>query len=130
MAASHSPQAREEAARKLITNHEAVVKDVTHGNPTTQKELQRVPITSAAHVDRMLREVARRLLGKRPGAEQLVQQLQPSDAAMVAAWSGTAAYLVGRVQSKPEQMPGRKPDMSEAATAAFVAVLQEVGGGR
>eukprot|EP00966_Prymnesium_polylepis_P138052 3189690-Prymnesium_polylepis.1 len=39
-----------------------------------------------------------------------------------------AEYLNGRIQSAPEQKPGREPDMSAAAADAMKAVLNELGG--
>ena len=59
--------------------------------------------------------MARRLLGSRAGV--LLRPDAPIPAA-AAAWAGTAAYLMSRVQSTPNQKPGRNPDMSEAAGAA------------
>ena len=68
-AAEHSHAARYEAARKLIMSHEAVARDVTNQAPMTQKELKRVAAEHKDHVDQALRELARRLIGNRPGAE-------------------------------------------------------------
>ena len=121
-AAAHSHAAREEAARKLITNHAAVVRDVTNPVPKTQPQLTRLDEAAAPYVDQMLREVARRLLGRRPGA-QLLQQGVEAETALL-----TARYLHNRIQSTAEEKPGRHPDMSTAAGAALRAVLAEVGG--
>ena len=121
-AAQHSHDAREEAARKLITNHEAVVRDVTNASPMTQPQLQRVTEAAAPYVDQALREAARRLLGRRPGAQQLQQGVEAETALL------TARYLHNRIQSMAEEKPGRHPDMSTAASAALRAVLAEVGG--
>lgn len=134
VANNHSQSAREEIARKLIVNHRAVIKDLTNTSktkniedkPLTQTHLVRIDIGSKAFVDQMLREVARRLLGKRPGLASYAEKPEQGDAEQSAAWRGTAIYLAGRVQSKREQKPGRKPDMSEEACAAFLAVLEEV----
>ena len=74
-------------------------------------------------------QVARRLLGRQPGLQQLAEQLDPSTPPVQAeAWAGTARYMRNRTQATPDHNPGRKPDMSEAAAAAFRAVLEEVGG--
>ena len=128
-AAQHSHDAREEAARKLITNHEAVVRDVTNPNPKSQRQLQRVTEAAAPYVDQMLREVARRLLGRRPALQELEETLDPSVLpAQVEAWAVTARYLRARTQATPDHQPGRKPDMGEGAAAALRAVLEEVGG--
>ena len=114
---------RKEAARKLIANHEAVLRDLTNpsadkniiGKPLTQVELKRVPVAQAQQADEALREVARRLLKE--------EAEQPET------WAQMAAYLNGRIQGTPEQKPGREPDMSADAAAAMRAVLKEVGGG-
>ena len=58
-AGMHSHHAREEAAKRLIMNHDAA-HDVTNPAPKTQQELKRVPVDAREHVDRALREVARR----------------------------------------------------------------------
>ena len=59
MANEHALAAREEAARKLITNHAAVVRDVTNPAPKTQPQLTRLDEAAAPYVDQMLREVPR-----------------------------------------------------------------------
>jgi len=130
-AAKHSQEARDEIACKLIKNHKKVITDITNdsktesiqGSALTQKDLKRMPPESKPYVDQMMREVARRLLGERSGVEQLKEKL---DTKQKKIYRGCATYLAVRIQSKPEQKPGRKPDMSEAAAAAFVAVLEEV----
>jgi hypothetical protein len=134
-AASHSHEAREEAARKLISNHVFVLKDVT--NPTeldvtgtkelTQRELTRVAPEFTPYADQTLREVARRLLGRRPGAHQLEERLKLDNRAQANTWMQTSAYLKGRIQATPEEKLGRTPDMSVPAAAAMRAVLHEVG---
>eukprot|EP00747_Dinoflagellata_sp_TGD_P169175 gnl/TRDRNA2_/TRDRNA2_197454_c0_seq1.p1 gnl/TRDRNA2_/TRDRNA2_197454_c0~~gnl/TRDRNA2_/TRDRNA2_197454_c0_seq1.p1 ORF type:complete len:377 (-),score=83.54 gnl/TRDRNA2_/TRDRNA2_197454_c0_seq1:52-1182(-) len=134
IAATHDQQARDEAAQKLIGNHKAVIADLTnpsktmniYGYPLTQIHNERVPFESKAHVDQMLREVARRLLGQRDGLKQLEERPNLSNAEQIKAYAGTKAYLQGRLQSKPGQKPGRQPDMSEPAAAAFLAVVEEV----
>ena len=49
---------------------------------------------------------------------------------MQAVWGATAAYLDGRVQRTPEQKAGREPEMSLAASTAFLQVVTEIGFGR
>jgi hypothetical protein len=56
---------RAEAARRLIDNHAAVLRDLTNPAPTTQLQLKRASLEEAAHADSFLREVARRLLYSR-----------------------------------------------------------------
>merc|ERR1712113_222958 len=56
--------ARDEAATKLIGNHSRVVGDICNSQPKTQTNLTRVSSGSEGEVDKMLREVARRLLGR------------------------------------------------------------------
>jgi len=118
-AAAHSPTARDEAARKLVTNHLNVLRDVTNGAPVTQLELKRVSTQDAQYVDQAMREVARRLLGRRPGVLQLEVRLDPSTPAQAVAWAATAQYLAGRI-AVPR-------DMSAAAGAAIRGVLMELG---
>ena len=43
-----------------------------------------------------------------------------------AAWSCTATYLSGRIQSADHERPGRKPDMTPQAAEMMRAVLQEI----
>ena len=43
-----------------------------------------------------------------------------------AAWAAAAEYLQGRIQATPEHKPGRKPDMSQTASAAMKAVMVEL----
>jgi len=126
-AAAHPHGAREEAARKLIMNHDSVLRDVTSPSSKTQLDLSRLPSTAEPFVDQALREVARRLIGHRPG-EDGWEKLQLSSSAQIA-WSETAKYLDARIQATPQEMPGRPPDMSEEAAAAMRAVLWEVGMG-
>jgi len=45
----------------------------------------------------------------------------------VTTWAAVDRYFQTRVQSEPEQKPGRKPDMSSEAGMAMRAVLSEVG---
>eukprot|EP00966_Prymnesium_polylepis_P287879 6649191-Prymnesium_polylepis.1 len=60
------------------------------GVPLTQIELRRVAAADAPYADQALREVVRRLLGRRPGSEQLEERLDPSTPMQAAAWAQTA----------------------------------------
>ena len=68
-------------------------------------------------------ELARRLLGRRPGSEKLERRVDPTDEAQMQTWVNTAKYLAGRIQYTTEHKQGRHPDMSPAAAAVFLAVL-------
>lgn len=128
-ASRHSLSARDEAARKLVGNHENLLKDICNPSrtdniiciPLTQKELARVDPKLSQHVDEGLVETCRRLLGR-----GFTDALHPSRAAC-GARAAAARYLYYRIQSNPDQKPDRKPDMSEAAAAAMKDVLIEVG---
>ena len=128
-AALHARAAREEAAKAVVTNHFKLLLDVCNpfgslnidGKPLTQtEELTRVSAALATHVDAALREATRRLLGGGPP-----EALDPSGTAARARLA-CAEYLDGRIQGTAAQKPGRKPDMSDKAAAAFKAVLREV----
>ena len=119
--------AAEEAGAKLISNHVAVLHDVTNPAPTTQRDLVRVQPSNAPYVDQVLCEVARRLLRRRKGAKILSNmRLDASNLEQVSAWSNTATYLCGRIQGRPEERPGREPDMSSQAADEMRSVLQEI----
>uniref|UniRef100_A0A7S3TWR4 Uncharacterized protein n=1 Tax=Emiliania huxleyi TaxID=2903 RepID=A0A7S3TWR4_EMIHU len=128
-------EVRMEAARKLIKNHVAVLKDITNPSPSTQRELTRVPRADGEDVDRFLLELARRLLGSRAhglpearAADLLLKApLDVANRKQCDTYSASARYLSRRIQSQPEQKKGRVPDMSEAAAEAFKAVAFEVG---
>ena len=135
-AAAHAKHARDEAAGKLIMNRGAVLRDLTNPSDTTniagknltQRELRRVPAEYRVHADAFLREVARRLLGRRPEALALTEPVAQTDSeAWALAWAQAATYLSARIQSTPDERPGRAPDMSVEAAAALRAVLAEVG---
>ena len=91
------------------------------------------------YADEVLREAARRLLGRRPGLHLVEAKLQPANAPQAAAWVGTAAYLRGRLQpnaaaaagsalpSHAAAPPPLAPDLSAAAVAALLDVLDELG---
>merc|ERR1712118_364150 len=83
----------------------------------TQTDLKRVDIKYQASVNAMVKEVSCRLLGKTPSAP-------PPKEVMV--WAAAASYLSGRIQGQPNEMPGRKPDMSSDAAAALRTVLGQL----
>jgi len=124
MFTARSPEIK--AARKLIANHEHVLKDVTNpsatkniiGVPLTQTELKRVPATGRVEADMAMQETVRRLLA----------EAEPPSAEEPVVWAQLATYLEGRIHDQPEQKPGRTPDMSPEAGAAMKAVLRELGG--
>jgi len=107
-----------EAASKLMSNREKVVKDIcnqgstaVNGGQVTQTALKRLQPGQQALVNAMVREVEGCLLGKTPG---------PSDAQV---WPDAAKYLHLRIQSTSKEMPGRTRDMSVAAATAMRTVL-------
>ena len=119
--------ARHEAASKLITNHERVLRDLCRadGPPASQPGLARLP-GQEREVNIFLREATRRL--RKPGETEK----QPTKAEG-AAWAAAAKFLAGRLQVSEEEVrnvpghEGRKADMSPAAGAAMRAVLKEMG---
>lgn len=134
-AAEHAAPARREAAKKLIMNHERVLHDLTRtdGPPKSQPELaQGLILMGQEHdVDIALREISRRLIGRLP-RERPRRPLAPATPEQAAVWAATAEFLSARLQTSTkvmEEVKGfeqRAPDMSEAAGAAFRAVLAEV----
>ena len=81
-------------------------------------------------VDQALREVARRLFGRRGGLHTPVPEpIDQSAPDQVSAWAQTARYLNGRIHVAGEPPSHRTEDLSVEAAAAMKAVLQEVGSG-
>ena len=111
-----------EAARKLVSNHETVLRDLTNGMPRSQLHLSRVSMLDAPHADAALRELSRRLLGCPPE----LPANAPANADEAKAWVQTMEYLKGRIQASHMDCPGREPDMSAAASAAFVTNLADI----
>ena len=122
--------AQHEAANKLITNHERVLRDLCRadGPPASQPELARLP-GQEREVNIFMREATRRLRE----ATQPGQRTRQPTRAEGSTWAGAAAYLAGRLQVSEEEVrhvpghEGRKADMSPAAGAAMRAVLAEMG---
>ena len=129
-AATFAHEYREEAALKLVANHEPLLRDVTNAAPHTQTNLKRAGAYDAVFVDKMLLETTRRLLGctdaTRAQFDALAQPLDPLAMGMQKAWGVTAQYLDQRIQSSVAQKPGRAPDLSDEAAKAMKAVMFEL----
>ena len=70
------------------------------------------------------------MLGLREADEPISElRADPNHPSQVAVWSAVHQYFDGRIQSMPQQMPGRTPDLSGPASAVMKAVLKEVGAG-
>merc|ERR1719210_3228841 len=94
-AAKHSQQARFEAARKLITNRQAVLNDICNPVRKTMHNIHEVvPAHLSGTVESGMKETARRLLGA-PGSAASV----PSSAAEKEAWVGMAKVISSRLQT-------------------------------
>merc|ERR1719313_1239804 len=85
-----------EAASKLMSNRETVVKDITNPGPSavkggnlTQVELKRLDSKQQASVDAMVKEMCSRLLGNKSSAPSTEQKQ---------VWAEAAAFLNGRIQ--------------------------------
>eukprot|EP00316_Scyphosphaera_apsteinii_P005660 CAMPEP_0119308512 /NCGR_PEP_ID=MMETSP1333-20130426/11508_1 /TAXON_ID=418940 /ORGANISM="Scyphosphaera apsteinii, Strain RCC1455" /LENGTH=258 /DNA_ID=CAMNT_0007312309 /DNA_START=119 /DNA_END=895 /DNA_ORIENTATION=+ len=126
-AAHHPSRAREEAVRKLITNHDEVLRDVcavTSPTPRSQLDLSRLP-GQVTEVDQTLLEVTRRLMGSSPESDE-IEGFEPSTHQQAAVWLAACKFIDARVQATREECPGRAPDMSPAAAAAMRSVLNEI----
>ena len=126
-AQSFPKEVRHEAAKKVLSNHFNLLLDVTNpshlnieGVKKTQLELIRATAIHAQYVDEHLREAVRRLIGH--GQPMHVSSKHEAQEARAIC----AEYLDTRIQDRPDQKPGRKPDMSTAAARAFKAVLREL----
>jgi len=110
-----------EASGKLMSNREMVVQDITNqggalkGGDLTQKDLKRVDGQHKASVDKMIREVCGRLLGKK--------MLEPTSSSEAQVWEQAATFFNSRIQASSFECKGRSPDMSAAAAKAMRAVL-------
>jgi len=114
-----------EAASKLISNHEKVVKDITNAGPLgvnggklTQLDLKRVDKSQQASVDAMVEQVCSRLLGGK--------RVPPTTAEQDQVWAKAAQFLNGRIQQSAYACPGRKADMSPAAAEAMRTALSQI----
>ena len=125
--------ARAEAARMLLSNHMAVLADMTAEEPSpSQPHLERVPAGVRPYADQALRETCRRLLGcsHSAGARGVVNERldakHPLHAVQQSAWAKAVTYLDRRIQTEPHPS-GRAADMSEAAAAAMRSALRQIG---
>lgn len=117
---------RSAICQKLILNHQAVLRDICNVRPVSQLQLVRVPPQNAEFADGVLREVARRLLGKGGKHLPMVKLVDGAPPEQVQSWSLVATYLSSRIQSTAEERPGRTPDMTPESADILRAALQEV----
>merc|ERR1712176_781775 len=122
-AAKHSQQARFDAARKLITNRQAVLNDICNPARKTMHNIHEVvPAHLSGTVESGMKETARRLLGAPGGVSR------PDGPTELEAWVGMAKVISSRLQTSQQQCPNRAADMSEEAGNALYDVLKEVSG--
>jgi len=128
-----SSSAKLEAAQKLIYNHVNVIKDMVNTEPSpSQPSLARVDARMAGYAEQLMREVARRLLGVRPGAPcygcpyEALDKRHPLRPTQQRAWAAAATFLHERIQTEGHRPTGRQPDMSPAAAEAMKQVLREI----
>merc|ERR1712050_236165 len=114
-----------EASNLLMCNRETIVADITNPGPgavkggqLSQQGLKRVDRTQNASVDRMIREVSGRLLGKK--------MTEPSTSSEAKVWEEAASFFNARLQSSSHECRGRNPDMSQAAAKAMRSVLASI----
>jgi hypothetical protein len=110
---------RLEAARKLISNHNRVMADMTNPYGLSQGHIKRLPVSALAECDAAMREVARRLIG----GDESNAPSRPSSADV---WFRACEFMNARLQVSYEESPGRPADMSPEAGAAFRAALSHV----
>jgi hypothetical protein len=121
-AASHSHEARVEAAAKMISNRDRIRADLTNPHALSQAQLERLPIQALDDVDVVLRCISGRLLGK---SEEIGESQPTTETA--ATWEKACRFLSARLQLTAEECAGgRTPDMSPCAGAALRAVLDEM----
>eukprot|EP00747_Dinoflagellata_sp_TGD_P139719 gnl/TRDRNA2_/TRDRNA2_175933_c0_seq4.p1 gnl/TRDRNA2_/TRDRNA2_175933_c0~~gnl/TRDRNA2_/TRDRNA2_175933_c0_seq4.p1 ORF type:complete len:343 (-),score=71.80 gnl/TRDRNA2_/TRDRNA2_175933_c0_seq4:100-1062(-) len=113
-----------EAASKLTSNREKVVKDIINAGPNgvnggqlTQTHLKRMDGQHQASVDAMMKEVCSRLLGTKT-TEPTTEQVQ--------VWGQAARFFAARIQASDGVCPGRDADMSPGAATAMCAVLAQI----
>merc|ERR1719210_1160173 len=127
VAAVHPLEARVEAAKKLITNRDAVLNDIC--NPARKSQMSTVSTVVsqnlAGAVEQGMKETARRLLGK-PGYETPISS--PKNPQEKQAWVDMAKIIEGRMQASFKDCNGRVPDMGAQAAQALIDVMKEVSG--
>jgi len=119
-----------EAASKLMSNRETIVKDIintgtkgVYGGPLTQLGLKRLDPKYKDVVNDMIGEITSRLLGKKASI--------PSGDVQVQVWADAASFLGNRVQTSDspdndEPHEDRRSDMSKAASVALKAMLGQL----
>merc|ERR1719461_878167 len=123
VASKYSTGARFEAARKLITNRQAVLNDICNPARKTMHNIHEVvPVHLSGTVESGMKETVRRLIGAPGGVSR------PDGPTELEAWVGMAKVISSRLQTSTQQCPNRAPDMSEEAAQALVDVLKEVSG--
>jgi choline dehydrogenase-like flavoprotein len=122
------------AARKLIGNHEYVLRDAVHPEPRTQIDLARSSASDATAVDAALLAVAECLLegaalfgNADSGSWPTTTLPAPATPEAAAVWVAISKYLERRMQTTAIQDPGRIPDLPEPAAHAMRAALRAVG---
>ena len=121
------------AARKLIGNHEYVLRDAVHPEPRTQIDLVRSSAFDAAAVDAALLAIAECLLdgassfGNADSGPNPTTLPAPATPEAAAVWVAISKYLERRMQTTAMQEPGRTPDLPEPSAHAMRAALRAVG---
>merc|ERR1719449_398647 len=117
--------ARMEAAHRLASNWEMVVKDIINPGPAglkggqlTQLNLERVDPSNKAFVEEMVKTVCNRLL-----SQEVSGASTPGEGLV---WIQAATFLSGRIQKSRDEKPGRAPDMNRHSAVAMRKVLAQV----
>jgi len=104
-AAMRTVLGRVEAASKLVSNRDTVVKDITNPGPRgvnggelTQTHLKRVDGKHRSSVDDMVQEVCGRLFGKGSKMTTVKALSEPSAKEVVLVWAEAAGFLAARIQ--------------------------------
>merc|ERR1712217_442310 len=120
--AAGAGDARVEAARKIITNRQAVLNDICNpARKSVSRIIEVVPVHLSVDVENGMMETARRLLG----SGSMMPITRPVGDGREA-WVSMAKVMDARLQTSQDQCPGRKADMSNAAGNALRDVLKEL----